>query len=160
MELFDTIQKDLKERGFTIIQQDLDRPWGGFYRIDESQASKFIEVFYSESDNIELNPDQVVAPKILVVKPDSRLSWQYHHRRSEIWKVVQGEAYVGRSDTDEEGTVEKHLVGSVIHLKQGERHRLIAKEGWVVIAEIWKHSDSKNLSDENDIVRLQDDYGR
>ena len=29
-----------------------------------------------------------------------------------------------------------------------------------VVAEIWQHTDLNNPSDENDIVRIQDDYGR
>ena len=50
--------------------------------------------------------------------------------------------------------------GSLITLKQGERHRLIGLNDFGVIAEIWQHTDVNNPSDENDIVRIQDDYGR
>jgi mannose-6-phosphate isomerase len=45
-------------------------------------------------------------------------------------------------------------------LKQGERHRLVGLEDWGVIAEIWQHTDASNPSDESDIVRVQDDFGR
>ena len=45
-------------------------------------------------------------------------------------------------------------------LKKGERHRLIGLTDYVVLAEIWQHTDPNNPSDENDIVRLSDDYGR
>ena len=47
-----------------------------------------------------------------------------------------------------------------VKLKQGERHRLIGMNGWGVVAEIWQHTDPASPSDEDDIVRLQDDFGR
>jgi mannose-6-phosphate isomerase len=36
----------------------------------------------------------------------------------------------------------------------------VGLEDYAVVAEIWQHSDADNPSDENDIVRLQDDFGR
>ena len=54
----------------------------------------------------------------------------------------------------------KHLnIWDVVQLKQGERHRLIGLDGWGIVAEIWRNTDIKNPSDENDIVRLKDDFG-
>ena len=47
-----------------------------------------------------------------------------------------------------------------IKLKQGERHRLIGLDNFGVVSEIWQHTDRDNPSDEEDIVRLSDDYGR
>ena len=47
-----------------------------------------------------------------------------------------------------------------IKLIQGERHRLIGLDDYAVISEIWQHTDPNYPSDENDIVRLSDDYGR
>ena len=52
------------------------------------------------------------------------------------------------------------ITGDQIKLKKGERHRLIGLNDFAVLAEIWQHTDSNNPSDENDIVRLSDDYGR
>jgi len=43
-----------------------------------------------------------LSPKILIVAPIKRLSWQYHHRRAEIWRVIQGQVGVVRSITDSE----------------------------------------------------------
>ena len=43
---------------------------------------------------------QNFSPKILIIAPNKRLSWQYHHRRSEIWKVVRGEINVVTSHDD------------------------------------------------------------
>ena len=50
--------------------------------------------------------------------------------------------------------------GEVIRLQQGERHRLVGLDGWGMIAEIWQHTDPQKPSDEDDIVRVQDDFGR
>jgi mannose-6-phosphate isomerase len=62
--------------------------------------------------------------------------------------------------TDQEGELKKYQPGDRIVLKQGERHRLVGLEDWGVIAEIWQHTDASNPSDESDIVRVQDDFGR
>ena len=47
-----------------------------------------------------------------------------------------------------------------IRLYQGERHRIIGTSEYAVVAEIWIHTDKDNPSDENDIVRIQDDFDR
>jgi mannose-6-phosphate isomerase-like protein (cupin superfamily) len=88
------------------------------------------------------------------------LSWQYHHRRAEIWRVIHGQAGLVTSDTDEEGTLQVLNVGDTITLQQGERHRLIGLSDYAVIAEIWQHTDANHPSNEEDIVRVQDDFGR
>ena len=101
-----------------------------------------------------------LSPKILLVAPQKRLSWQYHYRRAEIWKLIEGEAGVVTSDNDNEKDTRFLNIGDIVELKQGERHRLIGLNNWGVIAEIWRHTDKENPSDEDDIVRLQDDFGR
>ena len=95
-----------------------------------------------------------------MVGPDKRLSWQYHFRRAEIWKCIQGEVAVMTSDTDEEKHRHHLKVGDIIKLKQGERHRLIGLDDWGIVAEIWQHTNSAEPSDESDIVRVQDDFSR
>ncbi|MFV5689514.1 cupin domain-containing protein [Flavobacterium sp. ZT3R25] len=101
-----------------------------------------------------------LSPKILVVAPHKRLSWQFHHRRVEIWKILSGVVGVKTSFTDEEGALQKLAPDSFIQLDKGDRHRLIGLDSWGIVAEIWQHTDSENPSDEEDIVRLQDDFGR
>ena len=96
----------------------------------------------------------------MVVKPNSKLSWQYHQRRAEIWKVFKGKVGVSRSFDDNETPLKKFITGDQIKLKKGERHRLIGLDDFAVIAEIWQHTDPENPSNENDIIRLSDDYGR
>jgi mannose-6-phosphate isomerase len=157
---FQEIANTLAEQGFTIAQQDQTRPWGGFFVIDESQAQAFADKYFDGRSVDELRISGKLSPKVLLVAPNQRLSWQYHFRRAEIWKVVQGPVGVATSPTDEEGEVKSYEPGALIVLKQGERHRLVGLDGWGVIAEIWQHTDASQPSDEDDIVRVQDDFGR
>ena len=158
--VFKKVSDFLKEKDLTATSHDNSRPWGGFYVIDESQAAKFITLFFPHLTQAALNISGKLSPKILIVAPTKRLSWQYHHRRAEIWKLIAGEAAVMISDSDEENEIITLNKGDIIELKQGERHRLIGTNNWGIIAEIWRHTETDNPSDENDIVRLQDDFGR
>jgi mannose-6-phosphate isomerase len=157
---FDFTTTLLLQLNFTIVTQDLSRPWGGFYVIDETQSAAFANAFFPEEDFEALKISEKLSPKILMVAPHKRLSWQYHHRRAEIWRCIDGEVAVATSHTDE--VAEKYVlnVGDKIKLEQGQRHRLIGLDGWGIVAEIWQHTDAANPSDEDDIVRLQDDFGR
>jgi len=94
------------------------------------------------------------------VAPGTRLSWQYHHRRSEIWRVLSGRVGVVRSLTDEEGPLMELAEGDQVRLAVEERHRLVGLDGWGILAEIWRHEDAANPSNEDDIVRVSDAYGR
>lgn len=158
--VFKEVSRFLTEHGFTIRAEDQSRPWGGFFVIEESQATQFIQFFLSGIPEAEASQKGMVSPKILIVQEGMRLSWQYHHRRSEVWKVISGKAGVVTSDTDLEQPVQHKETNDVIVLKQGERHRLIGTEGWAILAEIWQHTDHENPSDESDIVRITDDFGR
>ena len=64
------------------------------------------------------------------------------------------------SDTNQEGELQELTAGSFIQMDKGKRHRLIGLNSWGIVAEIWQHTDPNNPSDEDDIVRLQDDFGR
>ena len=66
---------------------------------------------------------------------------------------------VRRSFTDKEGSTRFYSAGDQIRLIQGERHRLIGTDEYAVVAEIWQHTDAVP-SDENDLVRVSDDYKR
>jgi mannose-6-phosphate isomerase-like protein (cupin superfamily) len=158
--VFEKILKDLKAQSFQIVSMDQNRPWGGFFVIAEAQAQAFANAYFEGLDVSTLKIGGQLSPKILIVAPEKRLSWQYHHRRAEIWRVIQGQAGVVTSETDEEGTLQVLNVGDTITLQQGERHRLIGLSDYAVIAEIWQHTDANHPSDEDDIVRVQDDFGR
>jgi mannose-6-phosphate isomerase-like protein (cupin superfamily) len=128
--------------------------------IDENQAQKFSDTYFSGIAVDQLKISGKLSPKVLLVGPHKRLSWQYHHRRAEIWQVIKGIVGVIISATDQEGELKKYFPGDRIVLQQGERHRLVGLDDWGVIAEIWQHTDASNPSDESDIVRVQDDFGR
>ena len=159
-EIFEEVSTILKGKGFRVISIDDKRPWGGFFVIDESQDQLFINHFFPDVKFEDVKISEKLSPKILIVAPGHRLSWQYHKRRSEIWKCIGGRAEVIASDTDEEKTKHLLMTGDIIKLKQGERHRLVGLDDWGLIAEIWQHTDPSNPSDEEDIIRVQDDYKR
>lgn len=158
--IFDKVADYLQRKGLKINKKDNNRPWGGFFVIEENEAEKFIGLYFSGFTKEELNISGKLSPKILIVAPGKRLSWQYHNRRAEIWKLIGGAAAVALSDNDEETEVKNLQTGETVQLKQGERHRLIGLETWGIVAEIWQHTNTENPSDEDDIIRLQDDFGR
>ncbi|MEO7306235.1 MAG: hypothetical protein ABIR78_04695 [Ferruginibacter sp.] len=158
--IFEHIAEYLHLQNIKINRLDNTRPWGGFFVIEEFESEKFITLCFPQLTPEKLNISGKLSPKILVVAPEKRLSWQYHHRRAETWKLIGGTAGVITSDTDEEKETQYLKTGDIIQLKQGERHRLIGLETWGIVAEIWRHTDPQNPSDEDDIVRVQDDFGR
>lgn len=159
-EVFSEIRIFLTSLDLTIVSSDEQRPWGGFFVIDETQAKQFTDLFFPGIDISTLRISGKLSPKILIVEPGKRLSWQYHHRRAEIWRVVSGTVRVVTSFTDEEADTNTLTPGEEIRLAQGHRHRLKGLTDWGVLAEIWQHTDAEHPSDENDIVRVQDDFGR
>jgi mannose-6-phosphate isomerase len=159
-ELFNQVETFLVQSGISILSKDMSRPWGGFFVVDPESLDLFIKQFFHSKDNLKHSGQQTLSPKILVVEPDKRLSWQYHHRRSEIWSVIHGPVGIIKSDTDHQGDLITLNEKDQIELQKGERHRLIGLEEWGVIAEIWQHTDPEHPSDEDDIVRLEDDFGR
>ena len=159
-ERFQRIIDELNQEGIRVVSSDYNRPWGGFLVIDEQDADRFIAVFFPTYKKEDLLIGNKLSPKILVVAPEQRLSWQYHFRRAEIWRVVEGEVGVVQSPNDEEQTMEIFEPGEIIVLEKGTRHRLVGLRDWGVLADIWQHTDPDTPSDEDDIIRLQDDYGR
>lgn len=159
-DVFKKVADYLQAQTLRVDTKDDSRPWGGFFVLDETEAEKFIHLYFPHLTQDELSISGKLSPKILVVAPQKRLSWQYHHRRAEIWKLIGGTAGVVTSDTDDEKETTYLHVGDIIQLQQGERHRLIGLDGWGIIAEIWRHTDTQNPSNEEDIVRVQDDFGR
>lgn len=160
-EIVDLFRAHLQAQGLTIAQVDATRPWGAFLRIVNVEADKFIETYYGDVSMPELAQRGERSPKILLVAPRARLSWQYHDRRSELWRVISGTIGVYASSTDEQPATRITLdVGQMVELVQGTRHRLAGLDDWGAVAEIWIHTDPAHPSDEEDIHRLQDDYQR
>ena len=156
---YKNIEDELTDLGFQIVDSNFEKPWGVYFCIDENQAQNFSNKFFDGIDVDSLKIENKLSPKILIVKPNMRLSWQYHNRRAEIWQVYKGQVGVVQSDTDTENELKNYIPGDQIKLSQGERHRLVGLADYGVVAEIWQHTD-KTPSNEEDIIRVKDDYGR
>lgn len=152
---------ELTAQGFEIAEIDAARPWGAFLRVVNEQADRFIQVYFGEVEVPESVRHGERSPKILLVAPHKRLSWQYHERRAEYWRVVRGTVGVLVSATNVQPSKPVLLeTGETIELARGMRHRLVGTDRWGAVAEIWIHADPQNPSNEQDIFRLQDDYQR
>jgi mannose-6-phosphate isomerase len=107
------------------------RPWGSFTVLDEGDGFKV---------------------KRIEVLPGKRLSYQKHTRRAEHWIVVKGTAKVTLDDR--EVVVE---AGQAIDIAIGAAHRVEnSGEETLVFIEVQRGG----YLGEDDIVRLQDDFGR
>lgn len=161
--ILDELHNYITDNGYDIVEVNGDKPWGAYLRFNGAQADLFIEEFFPGIDPIEArlgNAEAELSPKILLVAPGQRLSWQYHHRRAERWVFLTQGAY-NKSKTDEPGDVVFAHPGDVVQFAKGERHRLVGVEdSYTLVAEIWQHTDASSPSNEDDIVRLQDDYKR
>jgi len=107
------------------------RPWGTFTVLDEG-------------DNFKV--------KRIEVLPGKRLSYQKHSQRAEHWVVVQGTAKVTLDDRD-------HIVqaGKAIDVAIGSAHR-VENPGQELL--VFIEVQRGEYLGEDDIVRLQDDFGR
>jgi mannose-1-phosphate guanylyltransferase/mannose-6-phosphate isomerase len=93
-----------------------------------------------------------VQVKHIVVKPGGKLSFQMHHHRAEHWVVVQGTAKIRRGD--EEMMLSEN---QSTYIPIGTAHRL-ENPGKIPLHLIEVQSGS--YLGEDDIVRLEDSYGR
>ena len=105
------------------------RPWGKFEKFHENKPCTV---------------------KLIYVNANSRLSLQYHNRRSEFWKVIKGTAMV-----ELEGKDIILTEGETLTIPRQAKHRVAALDSECVILEI-----AYGQFDENDIVRIDDDYQR
>ena len=105
------------------------RPWGRFEKFHENKSCTV---------------------KLIYVNANSRLSLQYHKKRSEFWKVIKGTAVV---EIDKKTIVLRE--GETITIPRQAKHRVLALKSNCIILEI-----AYGRFDENDIVRLEDDYQR
>ena len=88
--------------------------------------------------------------KIITVNPNQELSLQYHHNRDEFWFVISGNGIATIGDSKLEIKSE-----STCFIPRKINHRVKALNEKLIFLEI-----SFGDFDENDIVRLSDDYGR
>ena len=113
---FESAKARITALGFKVISEDANRPWGGFLVIDEQQAYALCNHYFSRE---ALKTDQKLSPKILLVAPQQRLSWQYHHRRSEVWKALEGTLWIARSLKDRNSSSTVFEIDSIVYLKKG-----------------------------------------
>lgn len=111
--------------------ESAERPWGSWHVLDESQGYKV---------------------KRIQVKPGQRLSYQTHKHRSEHWVVIFGIATcVIDGETKVAGP------GESVDVPVGAAHRITNEHSEeLVIVEV-QHGA---YTGEDDIARLEDDYGR
>lgn len=156
----DVLVRDLDYRFSDIDEQ---KPWGAYYRIADNQTSRFLAEFFPDLSEVEAKlgrNDVQLSPKILVVYPGHRLSWQYHNRRAERWRFLTAGIYY-RGHSDVMGKQVRAKQGDIVQFATGERHRLGSYAGdYTLVAEIWQHTEEQHPSDEADIIRLADDYKR
>ena len=149
--------------GYQIVEVNDTKPWGAYIRISNDNADQFIREFFPDLSPTEArlgNDNAEVSPKFLIVAPRQRLSLQTHARRAERWRFLTKGAYV-KGDSLKTATLFTAGVNDVVQFQKGDVHRLCGTdEEYVIVAEIWQHTDSGKLSDEDDIERLDDDYSR
>lgn len=107
------------------------RPWGGYLVLLDTDKYKV---------------------KRITVNPKKRLSLQYHNKRTETWTVVKGKVEVTLNDKKQ-----VYSYGETIHIPVGTSHRIenIGGEPAEII-----EIQTGTYFGEDDIVRLEDDYGR
>ena len=133
------------------------KPWGFTIGVKPSSVQQFADTFFPE---FHLS-SEFLSSRFILVNPNSRLSWQKHERRGELWKIIKGPVGVMVSETDQQpNKLEIKGTGSLIQVEPSVRHRLVGLKKIAIIAETWIHSDKNNPSDADDIVRLDDDYKR
>ena len=153
-------------RGFGLQLAEVNdvKPWGGYLRFTQQSLGPFLTAYWLDV-KLDLPPGKAsVDPKILLVAPGKMLSLQWHERRGEIWRVLDGPVRITLGD-DWDGLKDAsshrdYATGEVVVIPAGKWHRLIGLEGWGRVAEIWRHEDSAHPSEEKDIHREHDLYDR
>ena len=112
-------------------RESSERPWGRYLVLEEGPGWKI---------------------KRIDVAPGKRLSYQRHKSRAEHWMVVAGRARVTL-----DGEVRELAPGSTIDIPSGAAHR-IENPGGVPLTFIEIQRGA--YLGEDDIERLEDDYGR
>lgn len=108
------------------------RPWGSFTVLDEGETYKV---------------------KRIEVLPGKRLSYQQHARRSEHWYVVSGTAKVTLN-----GVEILVKTGEAVDIGRGDAHRVENPEIDELL--VFIETQTGDYFGEDDIVRLDDDFGR
>lgn len=112
------------------------RPWGHYQSLDQGPRHQV---------------------KRIVVNPGARLSLQKHQHRAEHWTVVEGLAEITVGMERNKLKVKTVAPGEHVHIPKGAIHRM-ANPGAAPMTLI--EVQVGDYLGEDDIVRLEDDYGR
>lgn len=114
----------------------VEKPWGWY-----------LDLFRSNS----------LVKKILFIKSGEEISFQYHKKRSEFWRFLDGSATVKLAMSEKETPVTfSYFPGSTLEIAPYTLHQVIAKENDVIAYEV-----QTGECEECDIVRVGiDKYGR
>ena len=103
---------------------------------------------WGEFERFTFNAPSTV--KILVINPGQSTSLQLHHHRDEYWHVLSGNGTLTIGDNDVDAVPERNYL-----VPRTTKHRISGGTEALMILEI-----STGTFDEEDIVRLEDNYGR
>jgi mannose-6-phosphate isomerase-like protein (cupin superfamily) len=117
--------------GIKQMDNTVLKPWGSYKNLMDEEYTKV---------------------KKIVINPGEAPSYQYHFKRSEIWIIVKGTAEIKIDDV-----VTTHGVGDIIQIAKEAKHSVTnTGEDELVFVEI----QLGEYFGEDDIVRLDDKYGR
>lgn len=117
---------------FAFEPRRIDKPWGH-------------ELIWADSE--------LYAGKILFVKAGHSLSLQFHNEKDESWYIHDGRARLEIASVgDPVADFEVVGAGAAFRLRPGTVHRITALDDTHVLEVSTPHLD--------DVVRLEDDYGR
>ena len=108
-----------------------ERPWGTFENLLDTDYCKV---------------------KQIIIKPNQAPSYQYHFKRSEVWVVVQGKGELKLNDT-----ITPVTTGQIIHVPLKAKHQIKNNSDEDLI---FIEVQLGDYFGEDDIVRLEDNYGR
>ena len=107
------------------------KPWGSYTNLLDEEYTKV---------------------KKIVIKPGESPSYQYHFKRSEVWIIVKGQAEVKIDDV-----LMQHSVGDIICIPKEAAHQVTNNgNDELIFIEV----QLGEYFGEDDIVRLEDKYGR
>ncbi len=108
-----------------------ERPWGRYFVLQDESNFKI---------------------KRIEVEPGQRLSYQYHNKRSETWIVIKGTALVTINNN-----IKDYKEGETVIIPLKAKHRVENKSNSLLI---FIEVQTGSYFGEDDIIRLNDDYGR
>ena len=108
-----------------------ERPWGRYFVLQDESNYKV---------------------KRIEVEPGQRLSYQYHNKRSETWIIIEGSALVTIDDNSKE-----YNAGESVIIPLKAMHRVENKRNSLLV---FIEVQTGTYFGEDDIIRLNDDYGR